>query len=146
NDGVPPDSHKIQKHANTVPQKTDLASFRMTPTDRRLANGQAVALCEEQQFRVETKPGRGLLFEKAQRLLAIKKFETALGVVQPEAEEQTNHEIEKVSSKFAQARLMFFDVRAVDGSRADHHVGAFARCDIEKRIQFLDRRRQIGVG
>jgi hypothetical protein len=58
---------------------------------------------------------RRLLFEDPPRFFAVEKFETALGVVQPEAEQQTDHEIESDSTELAQVRLMFLDIFPIDG-------------------------------
>ncbi len=41
---------------------------------------------------------------------------------------------------------MLLNEASIDGAGADHHVGAFAHCDVEEFFKFFNWRRQIGIG
>ena len=118
----------------------------MTPAYGRFANRQAVALRKKQQFRIESKTERGLFLENTARPLAIKKFEPALRIMQAEPQQQANHEIENDSAKFAQARLMFFDISAIEAPGTDNHVNAVTNRNLEQLGQFFNWRGKVSIG
>lgn len=117
----------------------------MAPPHGYFPNAQAVTAANEEYFRIESKTHDGQLVKCRQRLLAVKQFEPALSIVNPQTEQQPDHPIEDDAADFPEWRLMLVNEASIDGARADHDIGVSAHCNFEKFFQFFDWRRQVRV-
>src|SRR5262245_7805540 len=96
----------------------------MTPPDRQLENLQTGALCQKQELGIEAETGNRHFLEDRNGLRSFEKLKTALGIVNSQTEDGLHHEIKDNSAEFTAARLMYLDIRAINGAGTDDHIRA----------------------
>src|SRR4051812_37083159 len=75
----------------------------------------------------------------------LEQFKAALCVMKRQARDRPHRQIEKPADRFPKERLVYADQRAIERPRADRRLRTFLLDRVPKPVQFLDRRREIGI-
>src|SRR5579862_2067062 len=127
-------------------QHTHFAAFGMVPANGNLRDLKAVFFGDVENLHIKPETFQPLAAEGYFRCVFVEQLEAALRVGDGQSNSDTHHGVEKASRAFTKTRLMNADQRSVESPAADRHFHAAAVDRVAELIEFLNRRRKIGVG
>src|SRR5438552_1715264 len=98
---IPPNTHEIPKHAGCVPGKAYLRPFHVTPSHGNLDDLETLTRRKKQEFGIESEPVRCLLAEDRYHGFTFEELESALRIVNVQAQQKPHHHIEHDAADFA---------------------------------------------
>jgi hypothetical protein len=138
------DAPQSADHVERLDQRVDRRPLVVEPADGKLEDRESELSRDEKDFDIEAEPVDHRAPEHLLGRVGAEGLETALRILDAGDRQRLHHQVEDLPHRLAVPRLVHLHVGAVDRPTADGDV--VAPKVMQRVVDLIDRRRQIGIG